>query len=100
MDMASVAATVDDELIEELEESWPRPFFVTAVPCWLISMALHAVAVLILALLTIAPRERSTATVLEGVVEAADETELSHPTTFQPAELKNETLVSSVSVAD
>src|SRR5437868_12927112 len=98
--MASAAATVDDALIEELDESWPRPFFMTAIPGWLVSMTIHAVAVLILALLTIAPREIPRATVLEGVIEAADETELFHPTTFQPAELKNETLVSSVSVAD
>jgi hypothetical protein len=71
-----------------------------AIPSGLASMVIHAIAVLILALLTVAPHEKRLATILEGVVEEAEAAELFHPTTLQATELKDETLTSSITAAD
>src|SRR6266436_244295 len=98
--MATAAQAIDNELLDQLDESCSRPLLATAIPGWLVSMTIHAAAILILALLTITPHEKPPTTILEGIVESANEAELFHPTTFEPAELKNETLTSSITIAD
>jgi hypothetical protein len=99
MYMATAAATIDDDF-DEIDESWPRPLLTMAVPSWLVSAVIHTGAVVVLALLTISRPEKPPGTVLEGVVEAADEAELFHPTSFEPSEIKDATLTSSIAVTD
>lgn len=88
-----------NEAAIDLERSRSR--LLIGLPAWSVSMAVHAVAVVVLAWITLPAPIPAVGTYLEGVVESADDAALFLPTTFAAVELKKVELVStSISAAD
>jgi hypothetical protein len=87
----------DEDALDDL----PRSNLFALLTSGMISMALHAVSIVVLALITLPVHIPLAATYFDGVADGADEAGLVEPTTFEAVDLKTTQLVStSISAAD